>query len=107
MRERGRRMRRRAGANAGSLAGGGALTRRDRPGSDAGAGPAAPAAEEGEGGSRSRLAVGGSLVSFSCGRGVVGVRVDARSSGLGCWRFRSVGVGLPLPGLHLATRRQL
>lgn len=73
MRERGRR----AGANAGSLTGGGALTRR-RPGSDAGAGAAA--AEEGEGqGSRLVVVVGGSLVSFSWG--VVGVRVDARSLG--------------------------
>lgn len=77
MRERGRR----AGANAGSLTGGGALTRR-RPGSDAGAGAAAPAAaaEKGEGqGSRLVVVVGGSLVSFSWG--VVGVRVDARSLG--------------------------
>jgi hypothetical protein len=56
-------MRRRAGANAGSLTGGGALTLRRRPGSDAGAGAAAAAAaaaEEGEG-QGSRFAVSSSV----------------------------------------------
>jgi hypothetical protein len=121
VRGRGRRMRRRAGANAGNLTVGGALTRRRQPGSDAGAGAAAAApaaAEEGEGQalvslSRRRMwefgsflvgvfrlvVVCGSLVPFSWG--VVGVPVDARSSGLLAFQ-----IGWPA-GLDLASRRQL
>lgn len=111
-------MRRRAGANAGSLTGGGALTLRRRPGSDAGAGAAAAAAaaaaEEGEGQAlvsfRFLVVACGSLVPFSWEFSVssssVGVWFLSRGGWLasrwtrgrqGCWLFRSVG----LPGWTL------
>lgn len=62
-------MRRRAGANAGNLTVGGALTRRRQPGSDAGAGAAAAAAaEEGEG-QGSRFAVSSSVGVWFLSRG--------------------------------------